>query len=188
MQVILHLLFDLAKTYLETRVAHLWQNVVKSLELENKDSKDWINFKEALIKAYGNINPEHLVRTKLGSLIQTSSMENYANKFYNLCAEITTLSISIGDKIHHFIIGLKPEIRMSVAMDPLNNAQPWEDFQRLITYVVFVDANLQQMKGLTFEKMEKKVPNSIGVGGPIKAQKKSTMKFSNGREVDYKEL
>ena len=49
---------DLAKTYFETRVSQHWQNVAKSLELESEDSKDWINFKEALIKAYGNINPE----------------------------------------------------------------------------------------------------------------------------------
>ena len=100
-------------------------------------------------------------------------MESYANKFQNWCAEITTLPMSIGDMIHHFIIGLKLEIRMSMAVDPLNNAQPWEIFQMLIAYVVFVDANLQQMKRLTFEKMEKKVPNSMGVGGPIKAQKKN---------------
>ena len=44
------------------------------------------------------------------------------------------------------------------------------------------------MKELTFDKIEKKVHNSMGVGGPIKAQKKSTMKFSNGREVDYKRI
>ena len=43
---------DLAKTYLETRVAQHWQNIARSLELESKDSKDWIHFKEALIKAY----------------------------------------------------------------------------------------------------------------------------------------
>ena len=44
------------------------------------------------------------------------------------------------------------------------------------------------MKGLIFDKMEKMVPNSMGVGGPIKALKKSTMKFSNGKEVDYKRI
>ena len=96
-------------------------------------------------------------------------MESYANKFQNLCIEITTLPMSIGDKIHRFITSLKPEIRMPVEVDPLNNAQPWENFQRLITYVDFVDANLQQMKGLIFDKMKKKVSNSMGVGGPIKA-------------------
>jgi hypothetical protein len=39
-----------------------------------------------------------------------------------------TLPMSVGDKIHHFIDGLKPRIRLKVVVDPLNNAQPWEDF------------------------------------------------------------
>ena len=105
-------------------MAQHWQNVAKSLELESKDSKDWIHFKEALIKAYGNINPKQLARIKLGRLIQISLVETFANKFQNLCAEITTLPMSIGDKIHCFIIGLNLKIRMLVAVDPLNNAQP----------------------------------------------------------------
>ena len=50
-------------------------------------------------------------------------------------------------------------------MDPLNEAQPWEDFQRLVTYVVSID--------------------SI-VGGLVQNQKKSPMKFTNGREIDNK--
>jgi hypothetical protein len=29
---------------------------------------------------------------------------------------------------------------------------------------------------------------SIGLGGPIKNQKKSTMKFTNGRKIDYKRV
>ena len=74
-------------------------------------------------------------------------------------------------------------------MDPLNDAQPWEDFQRLVTYAV--DSNLQQVKyglGIASTKnIERKNP-SIGIGGPVKNQKKYTMKFTNGREIDYKEL
>ena len=41
--------------------------------------------REALIKAYGNINPEKLARMKLEKL---SSVESYVDKFHNLCAEI----------------------------------------------------------------------------------------------------
>ena len=33
-----------------------------------------------------------------------------------------------------------------LTLDPLNNAQPWEDFQKLVIYVVSINANLQQMK------------------------------------------
>jgi hypothetical protein len=47
---------DLAKTYLETRIAQHWQIGARNLLLEDKDAKDWMNFKEALVKAYGNVN------------------------------------------------------------------------------------------------------------------------------------
>ena len=43
---------DLAKTYLETRVAHHSQIVARNLQLQGKDAKDWVHFKKALIKAY----------------------------------------------------------------------------------------------------------------------------------------
>ena len=65
----------------------------------------------------------------------------------------------------------------------------FKDFQRLVTYVVPVDSNLQEIKaglGIANAKNgEKNIP-SIGVGGPIKNQNKSTMKFTNYREINYK--
>ena len=66
-----------------------------------------MHLKEALIKTYGNVNPEQVAHTKLTKLSQHSSVESYANEFQNLCAEVVTLPMSIGDKIHHFIVGLK---------------------------------------------------------------------------------
>ena len=50
--------------------------------------------------------------------------------------------MSVGEKIHKFIARLKPKIRLKVAVDSMNNVQPWEDFQRLVTYVVSIEANL----------------------------------------------
>jgi hypothetical protein len=79
-------------------------------------------FKEALIKAYRNINPKQLARTKLGKSIQTSSMESYTNNFQNLCAKTITLPVSIGDKIHCFKAKLKLDIKLKVSVDPMNNA------------------------------------------------------------------
>ena len=49
---------NLAKTYLEAIIAQHWQIIAKTLELEGKDTKVWMFFKEALIKAYRNINLE----------------------------------------------------------------------------------------------------------------------------------
>ena len=61
----------------------------------------------------------------------------------------------------------------------------------LVTYAVPIDSNLQQVNfglGITSTKnIEKKNP-SIRVGGIIKNQKKSTMKFTNGREIEYKRV
>ena len=82
------------------------------------------------------------VSAKLGKLSQHLSIESYANEFQNLCARIVTLPMSVGDKIQQFIDGLKSELKLKVAVDPLNDAQPWEDFQSLVTYVIYVDSNL----------------------------------------------
>ena len=68
--------------------------------------------------------------------------------------------MNVGNKIHCFIVGLKPEIRLQVAVDPMNNAQLWEDFQRLVTYVVSIDANLQQVKASLDEAPNKNKPTT----------------------------
>ena len=82
--------------------------------------------------------------------------------------------MSVGDKIHNFIDGLKPKTRLKVAVDPLNNAQPWEDFQKNCYLCRFVVSNLQQVNArlriANAKNVEKKTP-SIGVGGSIKNQK-----------------
>lgn len=64
-------------------------------------------------------------------------------------------------------------------VDPLDNPQPWKDFQRLITYVVSVDVNLQQVKGslcvILDKNNEKKTSTVKGVGGLIRTPKKSNL-------------
>jgi hypothetical protein len=77
---------DIAQTYLEVRVAQKWQNTMKIFEREGKNPKEWVHFKEALTKAYGNVNHGHVARTKLSKLSQHASVESYANEFQNLCA------------------------------------------------------------------------------------------------------
>ena len=67
-----------------------------------------MHFKEALTKAYGNVISEQVAHTKLNKFSQHSSIESYPNEFQNLCAEIVTLPMSVGDKIHYIINGLKP--------------------------------------------------------------------------------
>ena len=64
-------------------------------------------------------------------------------------------------------------------------------FSEIGNLSVSVDSNLQQVKaglGIATTKNGEKKTRSIGVGGPIKNQKKSTMKFTNGREIDFKRV
>ena len=49
---------EIAQTYLEVRVAQNWQNAMKILERDGKNPKEWVYFKNALTKAYGNVSPE----------------------------------------------------------------------------------------------------------------------------------
>ena len=92
------------------------------------------------------MNLEQKNYAKFGKLSPHSSCESYANEFQNLCVEIVTLHMSVGDKIYHFIDKLMPKIRLKVAVDPLNDAQHWQDFQRLVTYAESVDSNIIQVK------------------------------------------
>jgi hypothetical protein len=48
---------DIAQTYLEIIVAQNWHNTINLLEKEGKYPKEWVHFKEALTKAYKNMNP-----------------------------------------------------------------------------------------------------------------------------------
>jgi hypothetical protein len=77
----------------------------------------------------------------VSKLTQTSSLEDYANKFKSLCNEIVTLPMNAKDKIHCFITRLKREIRLMITVDTMNSAQLWEVFQWLVIYIVFRDAS-----------------------------------------------
>lgn len=72
-----------------------------------------MHFKEAITKAYGNVNPEQVARNKIGKLPRYSLVESYAHKFQKICAKFVTLFMSVGDKFHHFIDG-NPDIRLKV--------------------------------------------------------------------------
>jgi hypothetical protein len=55
-------------------------------------------------------------------------------------------------------------------MDPMNNAQSWEDFQRLVTHVVSTDANLRKVRASIGKALNKIKPTTKeGFGGLIKA-------------------
>ena len=79
---------DIAQTYFEVRMAQNWQTTIEILERERNNPIEWVHFKEALIKAYGNVNHEQVACTKLDKLFEHLSVKSYANEIQNLCAKI----------------------------------------------------------------------------------------------------
>ena len=169
-------------------------------------SNCWGNFRNALVKAYGNVNPEKIARSKLRGLSQTGTIEDYANDFQNLCAQIVSMHVSEGDKIDRFTAGLKPEMQMLVAADPSNDGQSWSNFGRLVQYAVSLDASRAQVKSQTSHLSVGTAGKGLSIGntprqghgdntkglqngkassiGPVRTPKKA-IRFSYGREVDY---
>jgi hypothetical protein len=108
-------------------------------ESESKEPHLWDNFYDALLTAYGSVNQELVARNKLRTLRQKGSVEEYANKFEQLCSYITKSPISRGDKIERFVSGLKEEIRKKILVDPRDDGGPWEDIKHLINYAVTIN-------------------------------------------------
>jgi hypothetical protein len=172
---------QVAWTYLEPRVAQHWQTLAKELEASGQDNRLWKNFRQTLIRAYGNVLPEQVARNKLWNLTQKGSVEAYATEFQLLCAQIINLELSVGDKIDRFVRGLKPEIRERVVVDPFNEGGRWEDFKRLLTYAVAMDATIEQSCP---KEMRKNPPK---FSGPIRKDKArgKAMTLSNGKSLDF---
>ena len=51
----------------------------------------------------------------------------------------------MGDKIDHFVRGLKPKVCERVVVDPFNECGRWDDFKQWVTYAVALDATIEQL-------------------------------------------
>ena len=87
---------------------------------------------------------------------------------------ITNLELSVGDKIDGFVYGFKPKIRERV-VDPFNEGGRWEDFKRLLTYAVVMDAIIEQSCP---KEMQKNPPKLSGYIRKYKGRDKA-MTLSN---------
>ena len=116
------------------------------------------------------------------------SWKDTCEKF--LCANFFTLSMNVGENIHHFIDTLKSKIKVQVAMYTLDDVQPWEDFQRLITYVISVDSNFLQVDFRLDIACTKNTEKKFFYKNRWSNQesKEITMKFTNGREMKHKRV
>jgi hypothetical protein len=88
---------DLDQTFLTGGAASLWRAKSAVLQAQCFDIQDWDVFARTLEQAFGHQDPEQNARDKLDVLKQTGSMEDYANRFQSLVAEIVAMPPSEGD-------------------------------------------------------------------------------------------
>jgi hypothetical protein len=92
-------------------------------------------------------DPEQNARDKLDVLKQTGSMEDFANKFQSLVAEIVAMPPSEGDLLQKFRNGLKPDIQMVASIDPVTGTRCMK-LQNFISFACATDASrVQASKG-----------------------------------------
>jgi hypothetical protein len=76
----------------------------------------------------------------LDILKQTHTVENYANKFQSLVAEIMTMPPSERDLLQKFRNGLKQMMQIAAGIDPVTGTR-WMDLQKFISYACVTDAS-----------------------------------------------
>jgi hypothetical protein len=99
----------------------------------------------------------------LDVLKQTGSVEDYANKFQSLVAEIVAMPPSEGDLLQKFRNGLKPDIQMAAGIDPVTGTR-WMNLQKFISFACATDASrAQATKGKqASDKSEQGSPQAQG--------------------------
>jgi hypothetical protein len=125
--------FALAQTFLIEEAASLWRAKSAALQAQGFNIQDWDVFARTLESAFGHQDPEQNARDKLDVLKQTGSVEDYANKFQSLVAEIVAMPLSEGDLLQKFRNGLKPDIQMAAGIDPVTGTR-WMNLQKFIFF------------------------------------------------------
>uniref|UniRef100_A0A383WFM0 Ty3 transposon capsid-like protein domain-containing protein n=1 Tax=Tetradesmus obliquus TaxID=3088 RepID=A0A383WFM0_TETOB len=75
---------------------------------------NWAAFKQEFIDTFTPVKPDYNARNKLDRLSQTRSVFDYASHYNTLMLELPNMDEA--DRVHFFIKGLKPEIRMHVTL------------------------------------------------------------------------
>jgi hypothetical protein len=113
----------LAQTFLTGGAASLWRAKSAVPQAQGFDIQDWDVFARTLEQAFGHKDLEKNARDKLDVLKQTGSVEDIANKFRSLVAEIVAMPPSEGDLLQKFRNGLKPDIQMVASIDPVTGTR-----------------------------------------------------------------
>ena len=75
---------------------------------------NWAAFKQEFIDMFTPVKPDYDARNKLDHLVQNRSVFDYASRYNTLMLELPNMDEA--DRVHFFIRGLKPEIRMHVTL------------------------------------------------------------------------
>lgn len=99
---------------------------------------NWEDLKTALINRFTPISPERTARQKLTTLRQRQSARTYAQEF-NLCM-LELPDMDEKDRIHRFMEGLKPEVRIHVELkNPVTLAET-------VAFAIQTDSLIWQVK------------------------------------------
>jgi hypothetical protein len=128
-------------------------------------------------------------------------VEDYANKFQSLVAEIVAMPHSEGDLLQKFRNGLKPDIQMAAgSIDPVTGTR-WMNLQNFISFACANDASRAQANkgkqasdkseqgkssssGASYkDKLKGKRPNEPSHGQPTKKSKTGQEKQKSDRKV-----
>lgn len=74
----------------------------------------WQQMKQAFVQRFSPYDTHELARSKLDKLIQVRSVADYASQFTGLMLQLP--SMDEGTRIHFFVRGLKPAVRVQVAL------------------------------------------------------------------------
>jgi hypothetical protein len=112
----------------------------------------------------------------------TGSVEDYANKFQSLVAEIVAMSPSDGDLLQKFRNGLKPDIQMAACIDHVTGTR-WMNLQKFISFACATDASrAQATRGKqASDKSEQGKSSSSGASYKDKLKGKRPSESSHGQ-------
>jgi hypothetical protein len=83
----------------------------------------WSLFRDTLEQGLGVHNVEFDAREKLSSLVQKTTVRQFAAEFRRLHALIASEPVSGGEKVHKFLSGLRPELKKLCLVDPSRQNQ-----------------------------------------------------------------
>ena len=134
---------QVASTYLEGDAITYYRSLV---DRRAATVIAWSEFEQGLKLAFGNINQSAHARAQLQDLRLYGSVEAYYKRFMQPCAEISDMPLSDGDMIFRFMQGLKDELRMQVAMDPLTKKED-KNFTELTNAALAFGAVQERISG-----------------------------------------